>query len=116
MRNIYSMSLLPGYAKDMKHWMRRAYDSHDLGDAVRRARKEVGFSQGELAERLAVTRMTVSRLENGQAVSVETALRALSECGYAVVVAPKFVQVRVEDGPAPGSPGRAPVDQGRDRG
>jgi hypothetical protein len=42
--------------------------------------------------------MTVSRLERGQSVSVDTALRALSECGYAIAVAPKFTRVAVLDG------------------
>lgn len=30
--------------------------------------------------------MTISRLERGEAVSVDTTLRALSECGYAIAV------------------------------
>ena len=46
--------------------------------------------------------MTISRLEKGEAVSVETALRALSECGYAVAVAPKFARLRLEEDAVPG--------------
>jgi len=44
--------------------------------------------------------MTVSRLERGQPVSADTAIRALSECGYALVVAPKFTRVVVNDASA----------------
>lgn len=85
------------YARLMKHLLRWAYDSRDLGEALRRARADKGLTQVELADRLGVTRMTISRLENGEAVSLETALRALSECGYAIVVAPKFSDLRLED-------------------
>jgi len=41
--------------------------------------------------------MTISRLEQGDSVSVETALRALSECGYAMALAPKFSRLVIED-------------------
>lgn len=81
----------------MKHWLRWAYDTRDLGQALRRARTDKGLTQIELADRLGVTRMTISRLENGETVSLETALRALAECGYAIAVAPKFSQIRLED-------------------
>lgn len=53
--------------------------------------------QDELADRIGVTRMTVSRLERGEAVSLDTALRALSECGHAVAVVPKFTRLAVLD-------------------
>jgi transcriptional regulator with XRE-family HTH domain len=81
----------------MDHMALWVYDTAELGVRVRRARQEKGFYQEELAERLGVTRMTVSRLERGQPVSVDTAIRALSECGYALVVAPKFTRVVVDD-------------------
>lgn len=76
--------------------VRWAYDTPELGAVVRGVRREAGFTQAELADRLGVTRMTLSRLEQGDAVSVETALRALSECGYAVAVAPKFSRLLLE--------------------
>ena len=41
--------------------------------------------------------MTVSRMERGEAVSIDTVLRALAECGVALVVAPKFSKVTVTD-------------------
>ncbi|MEV0763759.1 helix-turn-helix transcriptional regulator [Nocardia sp. NPDC050435] len=68
----------------------------EFGHAVRHAREERGLHQADLAERLGVTRMTVSRLERGGAVSMETAIRALSECGYEVLVIPKFSRVSIE--------------------
>ena len=74
------------------------YDTAEFGARVRALRREKGLRQDELADRIGVTRMTISRLERGESVSVDTALRALSECGYAIAVAPKFTRVTV-DGP-----------------
>ncbi|MCV7042838.1 transcriptional regulator [Mycolicibacterium moriokaense] len=82
----------------MDHAVALVYDTVEFGEQIRRARLQKGLQQEELADRLGVTRMTVSRLERGQSVSVDTALRALSECGYAVAVAPKFTRVAVLDG------------------
>ncbi|RYC13293.1 helix-turn-helix transcriptional regulator [Nocardioides zhouii] len=73
--------------------VRWAYEPAELGRAVRGTRQERGLTQQELAERLGVGRMTISRLERGDSVSVETAMRALSECGYAIAVAPKFTRL-----------------------
>lgn len=82
----------------MEHAALWVYDTTDLGTRVRHARQRKGLRQDELAERLGVTRMTISRLENGQPVSADTALKALCECGYALVVAPKFTRVTIDDG------------------
>lgn len=79
------------------HHAALVYDTAELGERIRSLRREKGLHQGELAERLGVTRMTVSRLERGESVSVDTALRALSECGYAIAVAPKFTHLAVLD-------------------
>lgn len=76
----------------------RALTGTDLGESVRRVRKARGFRQVELAERTGVTRMTISRLERGDAVSVATAIRALSECGFEVVIVPKFSRVSINEG------------------
>jgi transcriptional regulator with XRE-family HTH domain len=73
------------------------YDTTELGAQIRQLRKTKGLQQTDLAERLGVTRMTISRLERGDSVSIDTALRALSECGYAVTVVPKFSRVRYTD-------------------
>jgi transcriptional regulator with XRE-family HTH domain len=82
----------------MNHLAALVYNTAELGEQIRRARLEKGLQQDELADRLGVTRMTISRLERGQSVSVDTALRALSDCGYAIAVAPKFARVSVLDG------------------
>lgn len=82
----------------MHHVDALMYDTHELGDRIRALRHAQGLRQDELADRIGVTRMTISRLERGEAVSVDTALRALSECGYAIAVAPKFTRLAVLDG------------------
>ena len=69
----------------------------ELGQAVRGARVRVRLQQADLALRVGVSRMTISRLERGEAVSTETAMRCLSECGYGLVVVPKFSRVEVHD-------------------
>jgi HTH-type transcriptional regulator / antitoxin HipB len=81
----------------MHHAVALLYDTAELGQRIRTLRVEKGLDQAELAERLGVTRMTISRLERGESVSVDTALRALSECGYAIAVAPKFTRLTVLD-------------------
>lgn len=80
---------------DSRTSLRWAYDPQELGRAVRQVRREHNLTQKDLAERLGVARMTVSRLEKGEAVSIETAIRALSECGYAIAVAPKFSRLNI---------------------
>lgn len=77
------------------------YSAADFGAAVRLARRKSNFTQAHLGERLGVTRMTISRLEQGDSVSIDTAIRALSECGYALALAPKFSRLIVDD-PATG--------------
>ena len=65
-----------------------ASDAAEFGAAIRRARGLRGWDQATLAERIGVTRTTLSKVERGHAGSVDTALRALAECGYAVAVIP----------------------------
>jgi HTH-type transcriptional regulator / antitoxin HipB len=98
MIKIWCISRLARYDRYMNHVAALVYDTAELGEQIRRARLEKGLQQDELADRLGVTRMTISRLERGQSVSVDTTLRALSECGYAIAVAPKFTRVAVLDG------------------
>jgi HTH-type transcriptional regulator / antitoxin HipB len=86
------------YDRNMYHPVPLVYDTAELGEHVRRARQAKGFHQDELANRIGVTRMTISRLERGESVSVDTALRALSECGIALAPVPKFSRVTVLDG------------------
>lgn len=82
----------------MNHLAPLVYTATEFGEHVRRARQDKGLHQDDLADRIGVTRMTISRLERGEAVSVDTALRALSECGAALTVVPKFSRVTVLDG------------------
>jgi HTH-type transcriptional regulator/antitoxin HipB len=82
----------------MHHSVPLVYDTAEFGERIRRARQEKGFNQDELANRIGVTRMTISRLERGESGSVDIALRALSECGIALALVPKFSRVTVLDG------------------
>jgi HTH-type transcriptional regulator/antitoxin HipB len=85
------------YVRYMNHIAVPVYDTAELGERIKRARQEKGLRQEELGDRIGVTRMTISRLERGEPVSVDTALRALSECGYAIAVIPKFTRLAVID-------------------
>lgn len=68
-----------------------------LGHIIRQARRGRGLQQVDLAERLGVSRMTVSRMERGEAVAIDTVLRSLAECGVALVAVPKFARIVVTD-------------------
>ncbi|MBA2532558.1 MAG: helix-turn-helix transcriptional regulator [Nocardioidaceae bacterium] len=56
-------------------------DALALGETIREARRQIGLSQEGLARRIGVARMTVSRLERGEEVSMSTALDGLNACG-----------------------------------
>lgn len=86
------------YDRNMYHPVPLVYDTIGFGEHVRRARQDRGFNQDELANRIGVSRMTISRLERGESVSVDIALRALSECGIALALVPKFSRVTTIDG------------------
>ncbi len=98
MIEILSILAYASYDQNMNHPVALVYDTVELGERLRRARQARGFHQGELADRIGVTRMTISRLERGESVSVDIALRALSECGMALALVPKFSRVAVIDG------------------
>ena len=56
-----------------------------LGLVVSQARKEAGFTQQQLAQRLQVSRKWLSALENGKEdVNLRLAHNALSELGYSL--------------------------------
>lgn len=80
----------------MKHHVRSVYDSRELGALLRQVRVERGLTQAELADRLGVVRGTISRMEQGDSGSIETAMSALAECGYAVAIAPKFAKLVID--------------------
>lgn len=98
MLEILSIWIPGSYDRNMYHHVPLVYDTVELGERVRRARQARGFRQDELANRIGVTRMTISRLERGESVSVDIALRALSECGIALALVPKFSRVTVING------------------
>lgn len=98
MIDILRMGQETAYDRNMDHAVPLVYTAAELGEHLRRARQDKGLHQDELADRIGVTRMTISRLERGESVSVDTALRALSECGAALTVVPKFSRVTVLDG------------------
>jgi len=49
------------------------------GSRIRQARQRLGFSQGELARRLACTRQSITQLEQGQRQPRPDRLRALAQ-------------------------------------
>ena len=86
------------------------YSLEQLGEFLRRLRKERGISQGEYAEMIGVSHATLSALENGKPVSSATLLRAVSFLGLNLVVVPKTAQTSVllsADGEERGGGGHA---------
>lgn len=69
--------------------MHEAYDSADLGHAIRALRQERGWTQAELASWLGVARQTVVSLEQGGPVNVEVAMRALAMLGAKALIVSK---------------------------
>ena len=58
---------------------------HDLGPVVQEARKGFGWSQGQLAEVVGVSRQWVSLVENGKtSVEFDLVLSLLQALGYSV--------------------------------
>jgi DNA-binding XRE family transcriptional regulator len=71
------------------------FDAADLGRAIRRLRKERGWTQVELAEWLDVNPITVGRMERGHPVAITVAMRAITLLGAKAVVVPKWASVEV---------------------
>ena len=74
-----------------------AYSTDDIGKHLARLRGARGLHQDELADRLGVSRATISSMENGGAVSVQLVVRAMSVLGSRVVIAPKDATVIVTE-------------------
>lgn len=74
----------------------RAVDAASLGRSISEARKEAGMTQQELAARLGVGRGTVVRLENGEAVSMIVAMKAIRIVGRDVALVPRFSKLQVK--------------------
>ena len=67
-----------------------ARNEKQLGAILRRARKQVGLTQGALGEHIHLRQGTVSRLEAGEpAVQLRTLMSALSALGLELVVRPR---------------------------
>lgn len=58
-----------------------ARDANELGDAIRRLRKDRGWTQVELAELASISRPSLIRLERGEPVQLATLLSALAFLG-----------------------------------
>lgn len=71
------------------------FDAADLGRAIRRLRKERGWTQVELAEWLDVNPITVGRMERGHPVAITVAMRAIALLGAKAVVVPKWASIGV---------------------
>ncbi len=78
-----------------RHWY-RARTLATLGLAAKGARESVGLTQAQFATRLGTSRATISRLERGGPVAVDTLVAALTVGGYEIVVVPREASVTVE--------------------
>lgn len=57
-----------------------------VGDAVRDARRERGWSQTQLGEKAGVSRPTIARIERGDDVSVATLAKVTAALGLSVKI------------------------------
>lgn len=81
-------------------------DIFDLGERVRSKRKELGLSQGKLAERTGLGRVRISQLESGSALDMKfsTIALILDELGMSLRVVdapdsrPVFEEIKEENG------------------
>jgi len=62
----------------------------ELGNAIRKIRKERGLSQERLAKEVKISRATLSKLENGQIanISIVTFNDILNHLGYEIDIKP----------------------------
>ena len=62
----------------------------ELGQSIRRFRKDRGLSQEELSKKVNISRATLSKLENGQiaAISIVTLNTILNHLGYELDIKP----------------------------
>ena len=65
----------------------RVYNAASLGTAIRYFRKSEGLSQGELAERVGISRYYLTALENGKETEhLQRILALLRELGLRITV------------------------------
>lgn len=82
--------------QDDRPWY-RARTRHAIGSAVQDIRRASDVNQTLLARKIGSSRPTISRMERGEAVSVDTVLDALAALGYEIVVVPRGRMIRVEE-------------------
>jgi HTH-type transcriptional regulator/antitoxin HipB len=74
------------------------YTTKDLGEMVRRARRERGLTQVALAERANVARGAVQKLESGRGtVNLPTVLKVLRTLSLDLVVSSRATPIRTGD-------------------
>lgn len=74
----------------------RAMDARSFGLAIRNARRERSMTQNELAGLIDTSRHTVVRLEQGENVSLDTAMAAVRALGRDVALIPRFSRLDVK--------------------
>ncbi|MBR0197086.1 MAG: helix-turn-helix transcriptional regulator [Kiritimatiellae bacterium] len=68
----------PGAAEAFSAWKKE----YDAETAMYAARKQANLTQAELAKRMNIPRANVSRIENGQNITIATFARYLRGCGF----------------------------------
>ena len=68
----------------------------DLAAAIREMRDVTGFSQAQLADAIHSSRSSVSRMERGEDVALDVAMRSVEKLGYEIVVVPRGSKITVE--------------------
>lgn len=61
--------------------VREAIQTYHIGEAIRAARKERNMTQDQLAELMGVKKAQVSRIENGNNLTIGTIVRAFKAMG-----------------------------------
>jgi HTH-type transcriptional regulator/antitoxin HipB len=74
----------------------RAVDAKSFGASVRAARQERRLTQSGLAELINASRHTIVRLEQGENVSLETAMAAVRALERDVALIPRFSRLEVK--------------------
>ena len=75
-------------------WM-NVFSSEDIGAHIAHLRINEGLTQADFAERIGVSRPTISSLENGGAVSARLMVKAINSLGSRLVIVPKSAAVTV---------------------
>ena len=63
----------------------------ELGERIKKLRKELGLTQEELAKKAGISRPTLSRIENGYlgAISAASLFKIIASLGYTVEIKPR---------------------------